>query len=46
MVGDSFEKDIEPALRLGIKAILLSKEKKPNSRYSFKTIGSLKELYS
>jgi putative hydrolase of the HAD superfamily len=44
MVGDSFKKDIEPALKLGINAIWLSKEKKPDSNNSFRTIGSLKEL--
>ncbi len=44
MVGDSFEKDIEPALKLGIKAIWLCKGNTPHSRKSFKTISSLKEL--
>lgn len=44
MVGDSFKKDIEPALKLGINAIWLSEEKGLNSKYSFKTISSLREL--
>jgi FMN phosphatase YigB (HAD superfamily) len=44
MVGDSFEKDIEPALKLSINTIWLSREKEQNSKYTFKTISSLKEL--
>lgn len=44
MVGDNMEKDIKPAMQLGINSILLSKEKTYPSLDSFKTIASLKEL--
>ncbi len=44
MVGDSFEKDIEPALKLGIKTIWLCQGSKSKARGAFKTISSLKEL--
>ena len=44
MVGDNFQKDIEPALQLGISGILLSRDNAYQSQKSFKTIASLDEL--
>ena len=44
MVGDSLQKDIEPALKLGINAILLYRNKPADTKNSFKTIASLEEL--
>ncbi len=45
MIGDNFEKDIKPALKLGIKAILLSKEKISTKSSGVRIISSLLELY-
>jgi len=44
MVGDSLQKDIEPAIKIGINAILLSENRIADSHNKFKTITSLKEL--
>ncbi len=44
MVGDSLQKDIEPARKIGINAILLSENRISGSHNKFKTITSLKEL--
>lgn len=44
MVGDSFEKDIKPALECGIKAIWLQKTNTQNTTVS--TIKNLRELLS
>jgi len=44
MVGDSFEKDIEPALMLGINAVWLSNDKQSIAKSGVRTIASLKEL--
>jgi len=44
MVGDNFSKDIEPAIKLGINAILLSNDKKSEPQGNYKTIASLNEL--
>jgi FMN phosphatase YigB (HAD superfamily) len=44
MVGDNFKKDIEPALKLGINAILLSKETTSNQSDGIRVISSLREL--
>ena len=44
MVGDSMKKDIEPALRLGIRAVFMAKDKRVASQGAFRTITSLKEL--
>ena len=44
MVGDSLEKDIKPALKIGINAVLLSKNKSADTNNGFKTIAALKEL--
>lgn len=44
LVGDDLNKDIEPALALGIKAILLTKDNLAESSGRYTTIGSLREL--
>lgn len=44
MVGDCLQKDIEPAIQLGINGVLLSKNGIQDSQDTFKTIASLKEL--
>ncbi len=44
MIGDSFEKDIKPALECGIKAIWLQETNTQNTTVS--TIKNLRELLS
>ena len=44
VVGDNFNKDIKPAIELGMNAILLSKNKRSSKNDSYRTINSLKEL--
>lgn len=44
MVGDNFSKDIEPALILGINAVLLGTNKIAESQGTFKRVSSLNEL--
>jgi len=43
MIGDSFEKDIEPALALGMKGVLIDREGKVSDN-SIVKISSLKDL--
>lgn len=45
MIGDSLEKDIKPAVSVGIKAILLNKEKIHNLPHNTIIIHSLHDLY-
>ncbi len=44
MVGDNLEEDIEPAMVLGIKTVLLANEKSTTSENGVRTIVSLREL--
>ena len=44
MVGDNFKKDIEPALKLGINSILLSRDTASNQSDGVRIISSLREL--
>ncbi len=46
MVGDTFEKDIEPALKAGINAIWLCKEPPKNPVKGVRVISCLEELCS
>ncbi len=46
MVGDSFEKDIKPALALGINVVWLTKGTVPQPMDRVHVIASLNELYT
>lgn len=45
MVGDNLEKDIKPALAVGIQAIWLTKNSTVSTLRNIKTINQLSELY-